>query len=155
MRNESLKEGKCVKFSHFELAFNTVRIMQKVYRRERKLRTLYSHLDEGTFPKTLRKTFPKMKTPEGQAVIQEACGEVQQLMLIQMVEEQRQMLSQAQKEVQSCPKDTIKSLRKEIKSLRAQLLKLQTASSKAQVKQTEPEDTPKQIVNSAENEMES
>ena len=29
-----------------------------------------------------------MKTPEGQAIIHEACDEVQQLMLIQMVEEQ-------------------------------------------------------------------
>ena len=69
-----------------------------------------------------------MKTPEGQAIIQEACEEVKQLMLIQMVEEQRQMLSQAQKEVKSCPMETIKSLRKEIKSLRAQL-RLQTTSA--------------------------
>ena len=50
-------------------------------------------------------------------------------MLIQMVEEERQALAQAQKEYQSLQKpkeDTIKSLRKELKSLRAQLLKLQT-----------------------------
>ena len=128
---------------------------QTLYRRERKMKTLQSHLDRGTFPKTLKiKTFPKMKTPEGQAVIQEACEEVQQLMLIQMVEEQRQALAQAQKEVQSCPVETIKSLREEIKSLRARLLKLQTAedNSKAQVKQGRRpmEDTPKQIVNSTE-----
>ena len=51
--------------------------MQRVYRRERKLRTLQSHLDEGTFPKSLGiKTFPHMKTPQGQAIIQEACEEV-------------------------------------------------------------------------------
>ena len=89
-----------------------------------------------------------MKTPEGQTLIREACDEVQQLMLIQMVEEQRQALAQAQKEVQSCPVETIKSLREEIKSLRARLLKLQTAedNSKAQVKQGRRpmEDTPKQ-----------
>ena len=107
-----------------------------------------------------------MKTPEGQTVIQEACEEVKQLMLIQMVEEQRQALAQARKEVQSCPVETIKSLRKEIKWLRAQLLKLQTTSSKvkptedivnspenqAQVNRrpTEPEDTSKQNVNSPE-----
>ena len=98
-----------------------------------------------------------MRTPEGQAIIQEACREVKQLMLIQMVEEQRQMLSQAQKEVQSCPMETIKSLRKEIKSLRAQLLKLQRASfenkptedivnsaeNQVNRRPTEPEDTPK------------
>ena len=139
-----------------------------LYRRERKMKTLQSHLERGTIPKTLRlKTFPKMKTPEGQALIHEACDEVQQLMLIQMVEEQRQALAQARKEYQSFqkPVETIKSLRKEIKSLRAQLLKLQTNTQtvedssenqpKAQVKQsrrrlvlkTKPEDTPKQIVN--------
>ena len=60
------------------------------------------------------------------------------MMLIQMVEEQRHALAQAQKDVQSCPVDTIKSLQKE--SLRTRLLTLQ----KAQVKQLTTEDTPKQ-----------
>ena len=133
--NESLKGGKCVKSSHSELALNTVQTMEKqraatkLYYHERKLKTLQSHLERGTIPKTLRlKTFPNMKTPEGQALIHEACDEVQKLMLIQMVEEQRQALAQAQKEYLSFqkPVDTLKSLRKEIKSLRAQLLKLQT-----------------------------
>ena len=135
--NESLKGGKCVKSSHSELALNTVQTMEKqraatkLYYHERKLKTLQSHLERGTIPKTLRlKTFPNMKTPEGQALIHEACDEVQKLMLIQMVEEQRQALAQAQKEYKSLPKkDTIKSLRKELKSLRAQLLKLQTPDS--------------------------
>ena len=62
-------------------------------------------------------------------------------MLIQMVEEQKQALAQAQKEVQSCPVDTIKSLQKE--SLRTRLMKLQ----KAQVKQNTTEDTPNSIDN--------
>ena len=100
-----------------------------IYRREQKMKTLQSHLERGTFPKTLRlKPFPHMKTSQGQAIIQEACEEVKQLMLIQMVEEQRQALAQARKEFQSFqkPVETIKSLRKEIKSLRTQLLKLQT-----------------------------
>ena len=103
-----------------------------IHRRERKLKTLQSHLERGTFPKTLRlKTFPHMKTSQGQAIIQEACEEVKQLMLIQMVEEQGQALALARKEFQSFqkPVETIKSLRKEIKSLRAQLLKLRTTNS--------------------------
>ena len=67
-------------------------------------------------------------------------------MLIQMVEEQKQCLVQAQKEVQS--KD-IKSLQKELKSLRTQLWTLQTRSTENRVnrKPTEPEDTPTQTVN--------
>ena len=71
-----------------------------------------------------------MKTPQGQALIHEACDEVQKIMLIQMVEEERQALAQAQKEYKSLQKpkeDRIKSLRKEVKSLRAQLLKLTPA----------------------------
>ena len=126
--------------------------MQRVYRGERKLRTLQSHLDGGTFPKSLGiKTFPQMKTSQGQAIIQEACEEVKQLMLIQMVEEQRHALAQAQKEVKSCPLETIKSLRKEIRSLRAQLQrakqeKAENISAENQVKQED-----KQIVNNPEN----
>ena len=134
--------------------------MQRVYRRERKLRTLQSHLDGGTFPKSLGiKTFPPMKTPQGQAIIQEACEEVKQLMLIQMVEEQRYALAQVQKEVKSCPLEMIKSLRKEIKSLRAQLLKLQRAkhekaedlSAENPVKQAPLKTEDKQLVNNPEN----
>ena len=120
-----------------------------MYRCERKLRTLQAHLDGGTFPKSLGiKTFPKMKTSQGQVIVQEACEEVKQLMLIQMVEEQRFALAQTQKEVKSCPLEMIKSLRKEIKSLRAQLKTLQSAEK--QVKSTEHEDTTKETVNSTE-----
>ena len=113
---------------------------------ERKLKALQSHLDQGTFPKNLR-----LKTPEGQALLHEACEEVRKMMLIQMVKEQQQCLAQAKKEVQSLPKD-IKSLQKELKSLRTRLRKLQTSSAANQVKRrpTEPEDTPKQTVNSTE-----
>ena len=137
--NESLKGGKFVKPFHSKPALNTVQIMEKqraasqakLWYHERKLKTLQSHLERGTISKTLRlKTFPKMKTPQGQALIHEACDEVQKIMLIQMVEEEQQALAQAQKEYKSLSKkDTIKSLRKELKSLRAQLLKLQTPDS--------------------------
>ena len=132
--NESLKGGKFVKPFHSKPALNTVQIMEKqraasqakLWYHERKLKTLQSHLERGTIPKT----FPKMRIPQGQALIHEACDEVQKIMLIQMVEEEQQALAQAQKEYKSLPKkDTIKSLRKELKSLRAQLLKLQTPDS--------------------------
>ena len=114
---------------------------------ERKLRELHVHLDQGTFPKSLKvKATVNMKTPEGQALVHEACDEVQKMMLIQMVEEQKQALAQAQKEYQSFQKpkeDPIKSLQKELKSLRTQLWALQTSSAENQGKPTEPEDIPK------------
>ena len=100
---------------------------------ERKLRELHAHLDQGTTPKSLKlKASVNMKTPEGQSLIHEACKEVQKIMLIQMVEEERQALTQAQKEYQSLqekmwkPKpreEIIKTLRKELESMRAQLTK--------------------------------
>ena len=114
----------------------------KLCYRERKLKELQTHLERGTIPKTLRlKTYPKMKTPQGQALIHEACDEVQKIMLIQMVEEERQALAQAQKEYKSLqekkPKEeTIKTLQKELKSLRAQLLKLQNSPTVNQSTQT-------------------
>ena len=114
--------------------------MDKVYRRERKLRTLQSHLDGGTFPKCLGiKTFPHLKTSQGQAIIEEACNEVKQLILIQMIEEQRFALAQTQKEVKSCPLEMIKTLRKEIKSLRARLKQAEREKTEVVVKQVEPE----------------
>ena len=121
------------------------RAATKVGYHERKLKALQSHLERGTNPKTLRlKTFPKMKTSQGQALVREACDEVQKMMLIQMVEEQKQALAQAQKEYQS--KD-ITSLQREVKSLRRRLRQLQTSNAEIQVKPTEPEDMPKQTVN--------
>ena len=102
---------------------------------ERKLKALQSHLDQGTFPKNLR-----LKTPEGKALLHDACETVRKMMLIQMVKEQKQTLAQAQNEYQS--KD-ITSLQRELKSLRTRLRKLQTSSAENQVKPTEPEDIPK------------
>ena len=106
----------------------------KLYYHERKLKELQTHLERGTTPKTLRlKPYPKMKTPQGQALIHEACDEVQKIMLIQMVEEEQQALAQAQKDYKSLQEkkprkkeDIIKALQKELKFMRAQLLKLQT-----------------------------
>ena len=88
---------------------------------------------QWTFPKNLR-----LKTPEGKALLHDACEKVRKMMLIQMVKEQKQALVQAQ----SLPKD-IKALQKELKALRTRLRKLQTSSAENQVKPTEPEDTPK------------
>ena len=111
---------------------------------ERKLKELQMYLERGTTPKTLRlKSYPKMKTPQGQALIHEACDEVQKIMLIQMVEEEQQALAQAQKDYKNLqekkpPKkeDIIKALQKELKCMQAQLLKLQTPPAMNQSTQT-------------------
>ena len=107
--------------------------LAKLHYHGRKLKEFQTHLERGTIPKTLRlKPYPKMKTSQGQALIHEACEEVQKIMLIQMVEEERQALTQAQKTYKSLQEKTwkpkpkeeiIKTLQKELESRRAQLLK--------------------------------
>ena len=97
---------------------------------ERKLRELHTHLDQGTFPKSLKlKASVNMKTPEGQSLIHEACKEVQKIMLIQMAEDEQQALTHAQKEYQSLHEKTwkpkpkeeiIKTLQNRLESMRAQ-----------------------------------
>ena len=86
-----------------------------------------------------------MKTPKEQALIHEACEEVQKIMLIQMVEEEQQALAQAQKVYKSLHEKTrkppkkdeiFKTLQKELKSMRAQLSKLQKETSPPTVNQS-------------------
>ena len=111
----------------------------KLHYHERKLKGFQEHLERGTYPKTLRlRPYPKMKTPQGQTLIHEACEEVQKIMLIQMVEEEQQALTQEQKVYKSLHEKTckpkrkeeiIKTLQKELKSMRAQLSKLQKETS--------------------------
>ena len=68
-----------------------------------------------------------MKTPEGQALIHEACQEVQKIMLVQMTEEEQQALTQAQKEYLSLHEKTWKPKPKEeiIKTLQNRLESMQ------------------------------
>ena len=122
----------------------------KLHYHERKLKEFQTHLKRGTTPKTLRlKSYPKMKTLEGQTLIHEACDEVQKIMLIQMVEEERQALTQAQKTYKSLQEKTwkpkpkeeiIKTLQKELESRRAQLSK-RTFETNAPNETTTPSET--------------
>ena len=99
---------------------------------ERKLRDLHAHLDQGTFPKSLKlKATVHMKTSEGQALIHEACQEVKKIMLVQMTEEEQQALTQAQNEYLSFHEKTWKPKPKEeiIKTLQNRLESMQAQRS--------------------------
>ena len=105
----------------------------RLYYHEQKLKRFQDHLKQGTYPKRVRLSpYPKMKTPKGQALIDEACDEVKQIMLIQMIAEAPQALAQEQKVYKSLeekkPKTKeekqaikIKTLQKELNCMRAQL----------------------------------
>jgi len=69
-----------------------------------------------------------MKTFKGQALIHEACDEVKQILLIQMINETQQALTQEEKLYKKKPKTKeekqaikIKALQKELNDLRADL----------------------------------
>jgi len=64
--------------------------------REQTIKTFQRHLKQGTFPKRMKsiKPFPKMNTSEGQAIVNEACEQVQKVILDQMLVEEQQKLMQ-------------------------------------------------------------
>jgi len=66
--------------------------------REQSIKSFQRHLKHGTFPKRMKsiKPFPKMNTPEGQAIVNEACEHVQKVILDQMLVEEQQKLIQEQ-----------------------------------------------------------
>jgi len=93
---------------------------------EQKLTRLQRHLKQKTYPKSIRVTpSPKMKTLKGQALIREACDEVKQILLLQMMNETQQTLAQEQKKKPKTNEEKqsiqIKALQKELNDLRAEL----------------------------------
>jgi len=96
---------------------------------EQKLKRLQVHLKQGTYPKCVRLSrYPKMKTSKGQTLIHEACDEVKQIILIQMIDETQQTLAQEEKLFKKKPKTKeekqaieIKALQKELNDMRAQI----------------------------------
>ena len=71
--------------------------------REQTIKAFQRHLKQGTFPKRMKsiKPFPKMNTSEGQAIVNEACEQVQKLILDQMLVEEQQKLTQEQEMYQT------------------------------------------------------
>jgi len=66
--------------------------------REQSIKSFQRHLKQGTFPKRMKsmKLFPKMNTPEGQTIVNEACEQVQKVILDQLLVEEQQKLIQEQ-----------------------------------------------------------
>jgi len=93
---------------------------------ERKLTRLQQHQKQKTYPNCIKvKVSPKMKTWKGQSLIGEACDEVKQILLLQMIVEAQQALTQEQKKKPKTKEEKqmiqIKALQKELKDLRAEL----------------------------------
>lgn len=77
--------------------------------REHTLKQLSGHLKNGTFPKRMKsiKPYPKMETPESQTIVNEACQQVDKVILGQMMQEQALKLKQDQDTYQTMKKERL------------------------------------------------
>ena len=97
----------------------SVNVMKKEYRqkqialktriknREHTLKQLSGHLKNGTFRKRMKsvKPYPKMDTSEAQTIVNEACQQVDKVILDQLIQEQALKLKQ--------DRDSCENLKKE------------------------------------------
>ena len=92
-------------------------IQARIKYREKAIKGFRHHLKKGTFPKRFKslRPYPKMDSPESQAVVNAACEQVHCVILDQMILDEEKKLTQEQAEYQI--------LKEQRLSERAQLLK--------------------------------
>ena len=73
-------------------------IYSRIKYRERRIQTLKTHVQKGTFPPRMKsiKPIPKMATPESQRIVTAACEQAQRVLLNQMLMEEEKKLTQEQ-----------------------------------------------------------
>ena len=73
-------------------------IYSRIKYRERRIQTLKTHIQKGTFPPRMKsiKPIPKMTTPESQRIVTAACEQAQRVLLNQMLVEEEKKLTQEQ-----------------------------------------------------------
>ena len=90
-------------------------IQARIKYREKAIKGFKNHLKKGTFPKRFKslRPYPKMESPETQAVVNAACEQVHCVILDQMLLDEEKKLVQDQTSYQA--------MRKERESTRSQL----------------------------------
>ena len=85
--------------------------------REHALKGFRKHLKNGTFPQRMKsiKPYPKMSSPEAQAIVNAASDQVQCVILDQMIQEEEKKLSQDQNSYQTV-KDQRQGDRQQLKT---------------------------------------
>ena len=78
----------------------------RIKHRVQSLQSYKQHLKNGTFPKRMKsiKPYPTMDTPQAQAKVNEACQQVDKVLLDQMVYEQALKLKQDQESYETLRK---------------------------------------------------
>ena len=104
-------------------------IQARIKYREKAIKGFRNHLKKGTFPKRFKslRPYPKMDSPESQAVVNAACEQVHCVILDQMILDEEKKLVQDQTSYQA--------MKKEREGERAQLLKTARKSQKLSVTQ--------------------
>ena len=115
--------------------------------REHALHFYKQHLGNGTFPKRMKsiKPYPKMDTPEAQTIVNEACQQVDKVILDQLIQEQERKLKQDQDSCQSLKKERLQqrkqrkagNLKKEPQNAMVTVVQLQRELRDLQAKYTE------------------
>ena len=104
-------------------------IQARIKYREKAIKGFRHHLKKGTFPKRFKslRPFPKMESPESQAVVNAACEQVHCVILDQMILDEEKKLVQDQTSYQT--------MKKERACERSQLLKTSKKPQKLSVTQ--------------------
>ena len=114
-------EGKTLK----EYCLTQIALKARIKHRENSLKHLSGHLKNGTFPKRMKsiKPYPKMDTPQAQTIVNEACQQVDKVILGQMVQDQAMKLKQDQDSYEALRKQQQEGhqQRKAPKTLRTQI----------------------------------
>ena len=81
-----------------EFRLKQMSLKARIKQREKSFQTLSAHLKQGTFPKRMKsiKPYPKMETPEAQARVNEACLQLEKVILGEMVQDQALKLKHEQ-----------------------------------------------------------
>ena len=78
-------------------------LQARIKYRQKAIKGIRQHLKKGTFPKRFKslKPYPKIDSPETQAVVNAACQQVECLVLDQMILDEERKLTQEQAEYQA------------------------------------------------------
>ena len=104
-------------------------IQARIKYREKAIKGFRNHLKKGTFPKRFKslRPFPKMDSPETQAVVNAACEQVHCVILDQMILDEEKKLLQDH--------DNYQAMKKQRECERSQLLKTSKKPQKLSVTQ--------------------
>ena len=107
-KNTALKEKRQTRMT----------VQARIKYRQRAIKKLRAHLKNGTFPQRMKsiKPYPKMDSPESQAIVNAACNQAQCVILDQVLLEEEKKLAKDQERYQTLQQQQRKTCQKRVKS---------------------------------------